>query len=212
MLKLMYVSGDIDWDEATIKNIRLATFSKGFKNLHDRTALVQVTQLSNLFVTNFTTELEDDNNDTAINPLNRLMSLFVFPQKFTTVHLNSSFQSVDLETGSIYKSTSINPFHYAPQTNRVLVKAATSVVGEERNEMNWKIVEKDRKQISSMIKGVGHITSMNDVAMTCANVCGVQLAIVDVSTSKPILYQYTWKLIKFTEKNEKKPGCTTIKT
>ena len=44
MLKLMYVSGDIDWDEATIKNIRLATFSKGFKNLLDRTASVQVTQ------------------------------------------------------------------------------------------------------------------------------------------------------------------------
>ena len=61
---------------------------------------------------------------------------------------------------------------------------------EERNETNWKIVEKDRKQISSVIEGVGRITSMNDVAMTCANVCGVQLAIVDVSTSKPILYQF----------------------
>ena len=157
MLKLMYVSGDIDWDEATIKNIGLATFSKGFKNLHDRTALVQVTQLSNLFVTVFTTELEDDNDDTAINPLNRLMSLFVFPKKFTKAHLNARFQSVDLETGSIYKSTSINPFHYAPQTNRVLVKAATSDMEEERNEMNWKIAEKDRKQISSMIKGVGHL-------------------------------------------------------
>ena len=42
---------------------------------------------------------------------------------------------------------------------------------------------------------------MNDVAMTCTNVCGVQLAIVYVSTSKPILYQFTWKLIKFIEKN-----------
>ena len=204
MLKLMYVSGDIDWDEATIKNIRLATFSKGFKNLLDRTASVQVTQLSNLFVTVFTTEPEDDDDDTATNPLNRLMSLSVFPQKFTKAHLNASFQSVDLETGSIYKSTSINPFHYAPQTNRVLVKAANSEMEEERNEMNWKIVEKDRKQISSMIEGVGRITSMNDVAMTCANVCGVQLAIVDVSTSKPILYQFAWKLIKFIENKKTK--------
>jgi hypothetical protein len=83
------------------------------------------------------------------------MSLFVFPQKFTKAHLNASFQSIDLETGSIYKSTSINSFHYAPQTNRVLVKAANKEMEEERNEMNWKIVEKDRKQISSMIKGVG---------------------------------------------------------
>lgn len=45
---------------------------------------------------------------------------------------------------------------------------------------------------------------MNDVAMTCTNVCGVQLAIVYVSTSKPILYQFAWKLVKFIEKNEKK--------
>jgi vacuolar-type H+-ATPase subunit D/Vma8 len=81
----------------------------------------------------------------------------------------------------------------------VLVKAANSEMEEERNEMNWKIVEKDRKQISSMIEGVGRITSMNDVTMTCANVCGVQLAIIDVSTSKPILYQFAWKLIKFIE-------------
>jgi hypothetical protein len=183
MLKFMYVSGDIDWDEATIKNIRLATFLKGFKNLLDRTESVQVTQLSNLFVTVFTSEPEDDDDDTAINPLKRLMSLFVFPQKFTKAHLNASFQSVDLETGTIYKSTSINPFHYAPQTNRVLVKAANSKMEEERNETNW-------KQISSVIEGVKRITSMNDVAMTCANVCGVQLAIVDVSTSKPILYQF----------------------
>ena len=120
-----------------------------------RISLIEVTQLSNLFVTVFTTEPEDDDDDTAINPLKRLMFLFMFPQKFTKAHLNASFQSVDLETGSIYKSTSINPFHYAPQTNRVLVKAANSEMEEERNEMNWKIVEKDRKQISSMIEGVG---------------------------------------------------------
>jgi hypothetical protein len=72
------------------------------------------------------------------------------------------------------------------------VKAANSEMEEERNEMNWKIVEKDRKQISSMIEEVRRITSMNGIAMTCANVCGVQLVIVDDSTSKPILYQFAW--------------------
>ena len=81
----------------------------------------------------------------------------------------------------------------------MLVKAANSEMEEEWNEMNWRIVEKDRKQISLMIEGVGRITSMNDVPMTCANVCGVQLAIVDVLTSKPILYQFAWKIIKFIE-------------
>ena len=87
MLKLMYVSDHIDWDEATIKNIRLVTFSKVFKNLLDRTASVQVTQLSNLFMTVLTTEPEDDDDDTAINPLNRLMSLCCVPPN---VHQSAS--------------------------------------------------------------------------------------------------------------------------
>ena len=183
MLKLMYVSGDIDWDEATIKNIRLATFSKGFKNLLDRTASVQVTQLSNLFVTVFTTEPEDDDDDTATNPLNRLMSLSVFPQKFTKAHLNASFQSVDLETGSIYKSTSINPFHYAPQTNRKTILEAATKMDEEQNELNWSIVEKDRSKISSLIEGIGRVNNMEEVAMTCTNICGVQLAMVELQVA-----------------------------
>jgi len=86
----------------------------------------------------------------------------------------------------------------------VLVKAANSEMEDERNEINWKIIEKDKKQISSIIEGVRLITSMNNVVMTCANVCGVQLAIVDVSTSKPILYQFAWKLIKFIENKKTK--------
>ncbi len=102
----------------------------GFRNLLDRMAIVQVTQLSNLFLTVFTMEPEDNNDDTPINSLHRLMSLFVFPQKFTKAHLNASFQSNDLEMGMIYKSTSINLFHYSPQTNCTLVKVANSKMEE----------------------------------------------------------------------------------
>jgi hypothetical protein len=38
---------------------------------------------------------------------------------------------------------------------------------------------------------------MEDVAMTCANICGVQIAIVNIASAKPLLYQFTIKLIKF---------------
>jgi hypothetical protein len=40
---------------------------------------------------------------------------------------------------------------------------------------------------------------MEDVAMTCANICEVQLAIIDISLGKLLLYQFAWKLIKFIE-------------
>jgi hypothetical protein len=66
--------------------------------------------------------------------------------------------------------------------------------------LSLRIVEKDRKQVSLMIEGVGRVTSLDDIAMTCANICRVQLVIIDIATSKPILYQLAWKIFKFIEK------------
>jgi hypothetical protein len=132
------------------------------------------------------------------------MSLVVFPPKFTKGHLNASFQSSNLKAGTIYKSALIHPFHYAPQNNRKFIKEAANEMDEERNKINWQIVKKDRKQISSMIEGVGRVNSMEDIAMTCANICGLQLAITDVSGGKPLLYQFTWKVIRFIENKKTK--------
>jgi hypothetical protein len=126
-------------------------------------------------MTIFTTETDDYDVDSLINPLNRLMSLVCSPPKYMKGYVNASFQSFDLESGAIYKSTSINPFQYAPQNNCMLVKAATSEMEEVRNKINWKVVDKDRKQIWLIIKGVSRVNSMEDVAMTCANMCGTNL-------------------------------------
>ncbi len=90
MLKLMYASREIDWDECTVKNITLGTFAQGFNYLLDRSATVQATQLANLFTSVFSTEADVDDDD-SLNPLNRLLSLFVFTPKFTKAHLNASF-------------------------------------------------------------------------------------------------------------------------
>ena len=48
---------------------------------------------------------------------------------------------------------------------------AANKMDEERNEVNWHIVEKDRSKVSSLIKGVGRVNNMEEVAMTCANIC-----------------------------------------
>jgi len=204
MLQLMYATGDINWEDDSVKNIRVATFSQGFLNLLSRSASVQATQLTNLFATIFATEPEDDDDDFQSNPLSRLMSMVVFTPKFTKGHLNASFQSSDLETGSMYKSTSLNPFHYAPQGNRKLISEATAKMHEERNELNWRIVEKDRSKISSLIEGIGRVNSMEEVAMTCAKICGVQLAMVDITAGKPLLFQMAWKVIRFIKNKKNK--------
>jgi hypothetical protein len=50
-----------------------------------------------------------------------------------------------------------------------------------------------------IIEGVGRVNSMEDIAMTCMNMCSIELAIVDVLTTKPLLYQFALQTIKFIE-------------
>jgi hypothetical protein len=194
MLKLMYAVAVPNWDEGTVKSVRLASFTQEYKNLLKRSATVQVTQLSNLIKTVFSTKPDDEDDN---GPLNRLMLMYVIPPKFTKGHLNATFQSDELELAAIYKSTSINPFNYAPQTNHASVLAAKKEFDLEQNEKSFSISKTYRKKVSSHIEGIGKINTMEDVAMTCANICGVQLTIVDISLGKPLLYQFAWKLIKF---------------
>ncbi len=200
MVRLMYASTKtVDWAEGTIESVLLGTFTQEFKNLLERSAAVQVMQLTNLVKTIFTIESEDDDDD---GPLNRLMSLYVFPAKFLKGHLNAAFQSNDLELAAMHKSTSINPFHYGPQNNQAMVIAARKEQEEEQNEKNFSIIETQCKKIWSLIEGIGKINSMEDVAMTCTNICGVQLAIINIASGKPLLYQYRYKMICFI-KNKK---------
>jgi hypothetical protein len=70
MLQLMYAGGNINWEEGTVKNVKLADFAQGFKNLLGRSAAVQAAQLTNLFMTIFTTETDDDDVDLLVSPLN----------------------------------------------------------------------------------------------------------------------------------------------
>ena len=96
MLQLFHATGDTNWDDTLLKISRSQNFCRVSKTSSPG-------PLSNLFITIFQTEPEDDDDVNHTNPLNRLMSLVVFPPKFTKGHLNMSFQSSDLETGLLYK-------------------------------------------------------------------------------------------------------------
>jgi hypothetical protein len=203
MVRLMYATTNtVDWVEGTVESVCLGTFTQEFKNLLEHSTMVQVTQLTNLAKTIFTAESEDNDDN---SPLNRLMSLYVFQEKFVKRHQNATFQSDDLKLAAIHKSTSINPFHYGLQNDQTLVIAARKEQEEERNEKNFSIIETHRKKISSLIKGIGKINTMEDDAMTCANMCGMQLAIINIAAGKPLLFQYVYKMICFIE-NKKMPA------
>jgi hypothetical protein len=127
------------------------------------------------------------------------MSLYVFLPRFTKGHLITTFQSNNLELAAIHESTSINPFHYAPQLDQILVTKVKKEVKEEQNKKSFAIAERNCKKMLALIKGIGKINSMDNVPKTCANIDGIQLAIVDITAGKPLLYQYAWKVICFLE-------------
>ena len=81
ILQLFYTTVDINWDDGVVENVKVANFSQGFKNLLARSVSVQATQLSNLFITIFQTETEDDDDANHANPLNRLMSLVILSRR-----------------------------------------------------------------------------------------------------------------------------------
>jgi hypothetical protein len=91
MLQLMKATGNVNWDDGTVKNICTAIFTQGFMTLLSRLAAVQAALLTNLFNTIFASKQEDNYDDSALHPLNRLMSLVIFPPKFVKGHLNPSF-------------------------------------------------------------------------------------------------------------------------
>jgi hypothetical protein len=91
----------------------------------------------------FSTEPKDDDDDTPLNPLNRLMSLVLFPLNFTKGHLNASFQSSNLKASRIYKSMLIHPFlHFAPQNNRKLVKEAANEMDRSTTRLPGGLLKK----------------------------------------------------------------------
>jgi hypothetical protein len=74
---------------------------------------------------------------------------------------------------AIYKSTSINPFNYAPQTNHASVLAAKKEFDLKQFKKSFSVSKTHCKKVSTHIKGIGKINTMEVVAMTCANICGL---------------------------------------
>jgi hypothetical protein len=75
---------------------------------------------------------------------------------------------------------------------------------EQCNELNFQITETQHKKKTTNIEWIGRITIMDNIAiaMTATNICGVQMANLNTSLKKPLLYQFAWKMLKHV-KNKK---------
>jgi hypothetical protein len=81
---------------------------------------------------------------------------------------------------------------------------AATKMDKERNEISLWIIKKDRSKVSSVIEEVGYVNTMEEVAMMCASICGIQLAMVDILAGKPLHYQFARKMIRFFENKKTK--------
>jgi len=110
-------------------------------------------------------------------------------------HINANYSTTDLDAESASKSTSNS---YAPQNNKSKTLKKLADTQAQRNESLFNINEKDKKETSSYIEGIGQIKTTEDIVSACANICGIMFAIVDTTgDNKPMLYQVAMKIILF---------------
>ena len=197
-LQLFYASAEFNWEEGTFVNVKKANFSVGFNNvLAKKSAKMKVVELTNLFTTIFSLKKDEGKSFEEVE-LGRMQSMQAFDPKFVGAHINANFSTTDLDVNSASKSTSINAFSYAPQNNRSKTLEKLAEIQAQRNEALFNINEKDKKETSAYIEGIGQIESTEDVISACANICGTMFAIVDTTgNNKPMLYQVATKIIFF---------------
>jgi len=198
-LQLFYAYGEGDWDEGRLTQVSKASFSVGFKNvLAKKSIKSKNNELTNLLTTIFSTTNSKTDNSYEDFELARMRSLVAFDPKFVTAHINANFSTTDLDAESATKSTSINAFSYAPQNNKLKTLQKLADIQAHQNESLFNINEKDKKETSAYIEGIGQVDSNEDVVSACANICGIMFAIVDTTGSnKPILHQVVMKIILF---------------
>jgi len=191
-LKLFFINGKIDWEEATVTEICSPLLTQVFQNVLDATQSVQTTQFGNLCRTVFN-EIPENEVD-LLNPLFTYMSMTHFSKHFTTGILNARFQYTPLG-GNNYESTDINLFHFAPQNDTKLVSKAIQGDANARNKEDNLVPESHCTKGKTVIEGIGRINSTVDVLKVCANFCAIMRAIVDIEQGKPILYSMLVKMI-----------------
>ena len=198
-LQLFYAYGEVNWDEGRLTQVSKANFSVGFKNvLAKKSIKTKNNELTNLLTTIFSTTNSKTDNSYEDFELARMRSLEAFDPKFVTAHINANFSTTDLDAESTTKSTSINAFSYAPQNNKSKTLKKQADIQAHQNESLFNINEKDKKETSAYIEGIGQIESNEDVISACANICGITFAIVNTTgDKKPILHQAMMKIILF---------------
>ena len=117
-----------------------------------------------------------------------------FSKNFTTGILNARFQYTHLE-GKNYKSTNINLFHAAPQSDTNLVSKAIQGDANAQNEEDNLVPASHCTKDKTVNKGIGRVSSMSDDVKVCTNFCTIVCAIVDIEQGKPFLYSFMIKMI-----------------
>ena len=121
ILKIFFTVGKCDWDKAIITEIRPPVLTQEFQNVLDATQSVQATQFGNLCCMVFN-EIPQNEVD-LLNLRYTNMSMIHFSKNSTAGILIACFQYTQLG-GNNYKSTDINLFHFAPQSDTDLVSKA----------------------------------------------------------------------------------------
>ena len=194
-LRLFHVTGKIDWDEGTVSNVTLPTWSGSAQTIMGVTSAARASRLGDALFTVFRSE--PTSRIEKFDPLFTQMSMTTFTRPFCTALLACHFQATQLS--SLHEESNyINVTHFANQNLEEKVLAIQRSEQEEATERSNNVPESQRKSKVTTLTVLGNIKHLGDVVDVCANFCGVDRTLFDYSGpgGKAIVYQIFEKMVE----------------
>jgi hypothetical protein len=133
-----------------------------------------------------------------VSPLTTHKLMYHISKNFATAILNCNFQQMNLDLLS-FKTSSITILSFVGQNDSTKVEEYREAEQLTQNERVFDIIEAHWKTLTSTIKGLGKITSMDCIIKISANMCCIAMALFDIQPGNPVpvLYSTCIKMIEF---------------
>ena len=166
MLCLMFVSGAIDFKSGNVVALRAPSYTTAMLQILSEPSSVKYVLAINILRTTFEEEPNDINE--RLSPFFTELSMRHFSQNFVAALINCNFQASNLETLDYDEPKALTVLHFARQEENHKLSEARMLEEEQRNELDFELIDGHRKQTKTTIAALGKVESMKDIGHIAA--------------------------------------------
>jgi hypothetical protein len=166
MLHLMFVSDAIDFKSGNVVALHAPSYTAAMLQILSEPSSVKYVLAINILRTTFEEEPNDINE--RLSPFFTELSMRHFSQNFVAALINCNFQASNLETLDYDEPKALTVLHFARQEENHKLSEARMLEEEQRNELDFELIDGHRKQTKTTIAALGKVESMKDIGHIAA--------------------------------------------